>query len=298
MRVGLTGATGLIGSAIASGLAASGHAILAIGRGEGAGVRHDLAAGAALRPDALRGCDAIVHAAGVIDEDFSDRERAFAKAISGADALATAARAAGVRRFVYVSSAHVYGPLEGRIDERSAVNPLSDYAIAHFASEQIVRRCAVAAGSGALLLRPCAVYGTPPSLERFARWTLIPFDFPRQALAGRIVLKSAGLQRRNFVAADAIAAMVAGWIRSGESGVKVANAPGPEEMAVYDFARLCARVAREETGRECEIERPDPAGAAPAALHYGSVEGSTPPGSTLEDHVRGIVRALARKARQ
>lgn len=297
MRIALTGATGLIGSAIAARLAAEGHAILAIGRTDDAGLRHDLAAGRPLAPGALEGCHALIHAAGVTDEDFAERDRAFLKAIAGAEALAAGARAAGVRTFVYVSSAHVYGLLEGAIDERSAVNPLSDYAIAHFATEQIVRRTALATNSSALLLRPCAVYGSPPSLERFGRWSLIPFDFPRQALIGRIVLKSPGLQRRNFVASDALAALVTRWLQTQVPGVKVANAPGPDEMAVYDFARLCARIALEESGRECDIERPAAAGSSPAAFHYGSSEGPTPPGMKLEDHVRGVVRALARKVR-
>lgn len=296
MRVALAGSTGLIGHAVAAALAAAGHAIVPVGRGEGQAVRFDLAADRRLAGGALAGCEALVHAAGVTDEDFRDRDRAFAKAFAGTEALALAAREAGVGRLVYVSSAHVYGPLEGRLDEGSAPNPLSDYAIAHFAAEQILRRAALASGAAALFLRPCAVFGVPPSLARFARWSLIPFDFPRQALAGRIVLKSPGLQRRNFVAADALAALVARWLAGPAKGVEVANAPGPDEMAVYDFARLCAGIAREEGGRECAIERPEPAGAAPAPLEYRSRSGPAPAGTSLEDHVRGLVRALAKKA--
>ena len=189
----------------------------------------------------------------------------------------------------------MYGSLEGRIDESSPPNPLSDYAIAHFASEQILRR--VGAGAAGLVLRPCAVFGMPPDLGRFNRWSLIPFGFPRDAVAGRIVLKTPGLQHRNFVAADSLGSLVSRWLAEGATSVDVANAPGGESMTVYDFARLCPRVAQEETGRDCAIERPVAAGSSAAALDYRSRHGAAPRSTLLDDHVRGLIRALFEKAR-
>lgn len=297
MRIAVVGATGLVGSAIARELEARGHGVVAIGRGGGSDVRFDLAGDAELPAGALAGCDALVHAAGVTDEDFADRRRAFAKALEGTEALARAARQAEVRQVAYVSSAHVYGPLEGVIDEARPVDPRSDYAIAHYAAEQIVRRsCAAAPQARALLLRPCAVFGRPPSLESFARWSLIPFDFPRQAVSGRIVLRSPGLQMRNFVAADALARLVADWLSgAGAPGVAVRNAPGPHQHSVYDFARSCADIARETAGIEARIERPAPTGPAPLRLDYRTQAPPTPGGTSLDDHVRGLVRDLARK---
>ena len=295
MRIALAGATGLIGHAIAARLAAEGHEVLSIGRGADASIRLDLARDRALAPGALRGCDALVHAAGVTDGDFADREAAFDKALFGAQALVETARDAGLRRLAYVSSAHVYGPLEGTIDESRAPDPRSDYAIAHYATEQVFRRAA-GGGRAVLLARPCAVYGMPPSLERFARWTLIPFDFPRQALTGRIVLASSGEQRRNFVSAEGVARLVGEWLASEAAGTTVANAPGPDEMSVFEFARLCARIAAGETGREPAIERPAPAGAGGEPFAYRTRVGSPLAGPALEDHARALIRALSRKA--
>src|SRR6478609_448274 len=123
MRIAITGASGLIGHAVAKALADAGHAIVTVGRRADCAVRVDLAADASLPAGALKGCDALVHAAGVTDEDFADRDAAFAKALRGTQALLAAARDAGVGRLAYFSSAHVYGPLEGRLDEASPVNP-------------------------------------------------------------------------------------------------------------------------------------------------------------------------------
>ncbi|HEX6634530.1 MAG TPA: NAD(P)-dependent oxidoreductase [Usitatibacter sp.] len=288
--VAVAGATGVIGHAIAHRLAAGGHRVRTVGRGEGADVRFDLARDAALDPAALAGCDALVHAAGVTDEDFAQPALAWAKAERGAAALVDAARRAGVRRFAYVSSAHVYGPLEGRIDEARAPVPRSDYARAHLATERIFTEAA--AQDCVLIARPCAAYGMPPSLARFARWSLIPFDFPRQSIGGRIVLKSHGGQRRNFVPAEGLGNLVGWWLELATPGVMIANAPGRDEMSVYDFARLCATIGGSATGRPCEVERPPASGPLPEPFEYRTRVGGHLPGPSLEEHVARLVRAL------
>lgn len=290
--VAIAGASGLIGHAIASRLLGAGRRIVRIGRAAGADVVVDLTRPGAAPPDALHGCDALVHAAGVTDEDFADAPRAWAKAREGAEALLAMARASGVARTAYISTAHVYGPLQGIMDEATPTRPASDYARAHLETEERFRE---SRGGGSLLLvRPCAVYGMPPFLERFARWSLIPFDFPRQALGGRIVLRSAGLQRRNFVPADGVAGLVVRWLDTAADATTVANAPGESEMSVYDFALMCAGIASEETGRRCEVIRPEAHGAGAAPFEYRSRVTGPLPGTALEDHVRALVRALSR----
>jgi UDP-glucose 4-epimerase len=293
--VAIAGASGLIGHAIASRLESDGRRVLRIGRSADADVVTDLARAGASPPAALPACEALVHAAGVTDEDFADPPRAWAKAREGAATLLAMARACGVRRIAYISTAHVYGPLQGRIDEAAATRPASEYARAHLETETRLR--AVSGDVSLLLARPCAVYGMPRSIERFARWSLIPFDFPRQAAGGRIVLRSAGLQRRNFVPADGLADLVAGWLESAAEGVTVANAPGESEMSVYDFAQLCARIASEETGRPCEVTRPEASGVEGEALQYRSRITGPVRGTPLEDHVRALLRVLLRKPR-
>jgi len=295
MRIAIAGATGLVGGAIAARLAAEGHAVTGIGRAAGSDVAFDLASGQPLDPRALEGCDALVHAAGVTDEDFANPGAARAKSTEGAVALLAACAQAGVQRLAYISSAHVYGPLEGRIDEDRPPDPRSPYAHAHLATEALFREAAYT-GASVLIARPCAVFGPLADPSRFARWSLIPFDFPRQAVAGRIVLKSSGLQRRNFVPADGVGNLVGWWLSQAGSGVQVANAPGRSEMTVYDFALLCAKIGGEEAGIPIAVDRPAPSGPLPPPFEYRTRVGGHLPGMTLEDHVRGLARALLQKA--
>lgn len=293
MTIALTGGSGLIGAAIA---AAQGHGLRRCGRSEADAARLDLADPASLRPDVFAGCDTLIHAAGITDEEFKDPAAAWARSTVHTASLLDAARKAGVKRYVYISSAHVYGPLVGDITEARPANPLGDYAVAHYAAEQLFRREAELRSADVLILRPCAVYGLPPDLARFRRWSLIPFSFPRELIqTGRIVLKSDGEQRRNLVSSDMIASAVAAFLRiPAEAGrCRVQNPVGPDEETVFAFANRCVALFQAEKGAEGRVERPEPGtGPRPAPLTYRSAYSSVGAASTLDATIRALFARL------
>lgn len=288
----ILGSSGLIGAAIAARLAAQQPRLL--GRGDGMDARIDLADAKALQAGLFAGGGALVHAAGVTDEEFaSDAAAAWQRSALGSKALIAAAKGAGVTRMVYISTAHVYGPLEGEIDEARPVNPMNDYALAHYAAEQWFRRAARVDGMDVLILRPCAVYGLPPDLTRFKRWSLIPFSFPRELLEqGCITLKSDGSQRRNFVSAGAIAAQVAAFLAEPAlpGRCRVVNPVGPDDMTVLDFAEQCVALLAPLMPARGRVLRPPPAasGLGPAPLLYRSAYTSADARSTLEETIRAL----------
>lgn len=203
--------------------------------------------------------DCLVHCAGVIDEDFkADPMAAYRRATLGAEALLNTAVKSGSRRFIYVSSTHVYGAQVGTKSEDSPPDPQSHYALAHFCTEQIFRRQAMNCQASFAILRPNAVYGLPVHPESFQRWSLIPFSFPREAKGeGRITLKSSGLQKRNFVSTAAIADIVARCVDGDLAEASAAiNVLGTETESVYEFAQRCRKIAEEQLGRPCTVERP------------------------------------------
>lgn len=260
MRILMTGSTGLIGSAITRRLIRE-HEIVTMGRRPSVDVVVDLSDPAAVAAADFGSIDALVHAAGVIDEDFLEHpERAFRTAVFGANALVDAAVEAGARKLIYVSSAHSYGPFAGLVDELCPPNPMSDYAIAHFATEQVFRRKATD-GVVAAALRPCAVFGDLQDVSAFGRWSLIPFSFPREAIIKHtITIKSSGEQRRNFVGTDDVAGCCARWLGIDPGPWTVLNPLGAWDGSVLEFAELCASVSQDLSGQECSITRIPPGG--------------------------------------
>lgn len=146
MNVLVTGATGKVGSRLTKRLAARGHHVRALVRDPARaaplrGDRVELAIGDLLDPTtlgaAVRGVDAIVHCAAFFRG--ATAEEAHAVNDTGTRALAGAARAAGVKRFVFTSTGLVYGPAGGAaVDEDHACAPVDAYPRSKLAAERFL----------------------------------------------------------------------------------------------------------------------------------------------------------------
>lgn len=297
MRILLTGASGLIGQAVHQQLSLR-HEVITLGRSAGVDVPLDLSDVGSVLSSTLPTADALIHCAGIVDEDFRDDPvRAVRMAMFGAGALVRQAVAAGATRIAYVSSAHVYGPMVGRIDEHSPLNPVSDYAISHYVTEQVFRRHAQGAVAGAAF-RPCAVFGNLRDPGTFRRWTLIPFSFPREALLERrIVIRSTGQQRRNFVGTEDIARSIQGWLDASPSVWQVVNPVGETSCTVFEFAQRCAAISDELAPGTCTIERLQPTGPQPGDdFDYGSALAPAMSRQSIDAFARALMTLLLNKA--
>lgn len=167
----VTGATGFVGSHLLGLARARGFPVRALTRkwrppGEGVA----WVEGALDRPDSLarlvEDSDAVIHIAGAINA----RDRAGFEAVNagGTTAMVDAARAAGVRRFVHISSLSAREP------------GLSDYGWSKARSERIV----AASGLDWTIIRPPAVYG-PGDGETLALFRMARRGFVLLPPAGR-----------------------------------------------------------------------------------------------------------------
>lgn len=294
----VTGGQGLIGNAIVHALA-PGFRTMTAGRNASCDIHVDLMLQIPRFSAAANGH--WVHAAGVTDEECrDDPAAALQRAALTTPKIVEAAVNAGIEKFVYISSAHVYGPLEGMINENSAVNPLTLYAQCHFLAEQAFRLCATKYGKPALVLRPCAVYGMPASIHAFQRWSLIPYEFPRNAVEQqKIEIRSSGLQSRNFVSNHWIAETVRKFLQSPQQGkLHVLNPIGADDITVREFALRCSSTYQELTGKQCELswlgaEQP----AASSAFQYSSIyQGAIAPTSDLDTYLHDILTTLEQHA--
>ncbi|MEX0694515.1 MAG: SDR family oxidoreductase [Rhodospirillales bacterium] len=145
------------------------------------------------------GADCLIHLAAPNETlATAEPERAISDTIRLTEQAIAAARKAGVGRFIYFSTVHVYGRLAGHITEQTPAAPVHPYAIAHLESEQRVR-AAADKSLQALVLRLSNGFGAPADTLA-DRWTLLVNDLCRQAVSeGSLTLNSSGRQWRDFV---------------------------------------------------------------------------------------------------
>ena len=168
---------------------------------------------------ACKNIDVIVHAAGVNAQDCTKDPIAALK-FNGVETarLINAASLAGVKRFIYLSTAHVYAsPLVGTINEDLCPRNLHPYATSHLAGEQAVLYAAHSGQVESVVLRLSNLVG-PPMHKRVNCWGLLTNELCRQAVEKkRLTLYSAVNQQRDFVPMSEVCRVI-DWFVSGEQG--------------------------------------------------------------------------------
>lgn len=207
MRVLITGGFGYIGGRLGQLLDARGHTVVL-------GSRRDLPPpdwlskaeiartawnDIAKLTEACAGVDAVVHLAGMsAQECASDPLGADAFNGDATARLVEAAVSAGTGRFLYVSTAHVYGDaLNGVVTENTPAASIHPYGTSHIKGENAVLAARSVDGIVARLSNTIG----PPAHRAANCWNLLSNDLVLQTLrTGRMVLRSSGGQRRDFIA--------------------------------------------------------------------------------------------------
>lgn len=253
---------------------------------------------------ACEGVATVVHLA-ALNEIESARypERAVDVNVNGTVRLLAAAIAAGVRRFVFLSTAHVYGaPLEGRIEEGQVTRPVHPYAITHRAAEDFVAAAGRERRIEPVVLRLSNAVGAPANAN-VDRWTLLVNDLCRQAVTtGKMTLRSSGLARRDFIPMTDACRAIAHFIRLPGARLPAGpvNLGSGESLRVIDVVELIADRAAAVLGDRPAIERPEPAAGeeSPELLYsIGTLKatGFHAAGS-LQDEIDDTLRFCARVA--
>lgn len=202
MKVLLTGSTGFVGQALLARLACQpAHELVAVSRrpasGLPTGVAHvqvaAIAADTAWQP-VLQGVQVVIHAAArvhVMNDNVVDPLAEFRKVnVDGTLNLARQAAAAGVLRFIFISSIKVNG-------EGTAVGapyyayaqsaPADPYGISKMEAEQGLRALAADTGMEVVIIRPVLVYGpgVKANFLSMMRWLYMGVPLPFGAIHNR-----------------------------------------------------------------------------------------------------------------
>lgn len=116
---------------------------------------------------AIYGCEAVIHLACISNDPSFDLDPALGKSINY-DAfrpLVKAAKAAGVKRFIYASSSSVYGvKKEPNVTEDLSLEPLTDYSKFKAMCEEVLHE-EREPGFETVIVRPATICGWSPAMR-------------------------------------------------------------------------------------------------------------------------------------
>jgi len=246
----VTGATGFIGGTLIRRLVGDGRAVRAALRRTipRLPVEAELVAISDIGPEtnwmrAVDGVDAVVHLAARVHmtgESTPDALPLFrAVNAAGSATLARAAREAGVRRLVLLSTTTVYGDRSlGRpFDEASPLAPVTPYARSKLEAEQLVAEALQGSSTEFVVLRPPLVYGAGAkgNFERLVRLVRRGIPLPLASVHNRRSLVYVG---------NLVDAIVRSLDHPGAAGRTYVVSDGEDISTPELVARIAAALGR------------------------------------------------------
>jgi UDP-glucose 4-epimerase len=216
--------------------------------------------------------DCVIQLAGINDADSAQKpELAHRVTAEGTKSLLEQSVRSGIERFVYFSTAHVYGaPLVGRFTEESLALASHPYASTHLLAESTVERANDCGDITGIRLRISNGFGRPMSYET-GDWRTLTSDLCRQAVTVRkMEMHTDGLQERNFITKTDIARAVQHLIALPKTDVSngLFNLGGSKSQTLLAMANMIQGRAQNKFGVEIPLHRPEPTNTDSQQLNF------------------------------
>jgi UDP-glucose 4-epimerase len=150
----------------------------------------------------LKGVDSVYHLAAKVTTPFASSDAHMYEQVNhwGTAELVYAVEESNVKRFIYTSSTGVYGSSKDAVDERSALNPQTPYAVSKLRGEEHVRRLTNKIDT--YIVRCGNAYGYSKSM----RFDAVINKFVFEANFDKIIsIQGDGKQSRSFIHIDLLA---------------------------------------------------------------------------------------------
>jgi UDP-glucose 4-epimerase len=191
---------------------------------------------------ACDGISSIIHLAAMNAQSCNDNpEKALLINSLGTLKLLKAAKKNKISKFLYFSTAHIYGsPLIGEINEELLPRPLHPYSITHRVAEDYVMEEACQHGLSASVFRLTNAIGSPITPQANC-WMLVANDLCRQAVINNsIKVHSNKFLQRDFIPISSICSVVSSSLNSNVLDGEIVNLSSGIAITLQSLAVLIA----------------------------------------------------------
>jgi UDP-glucose 4-epimerase len=263
MNILITGGSGYIGSYLTKTLLAQGHQVDIIARSENEFIRNysdkigvyytDITLPFDFKVKEIQ-YDIFIHLGAANDIDSADPSYAINASVLGTRYALDFCAKNNIKKAIYYSTFQVYGAVEGDMSENSILQPTNDYGITHQFAEQYFEMYQRTKGIDYIVIRPTNIFGSP-MYRSTDRWSLVPSCFCKEAFEkGEINLMSSGLQKRDFIDVNDLAAASALYCANFDSYKnRTINVSSGVNYTIVEIARLVSQQYKNQFNKDCVI---------------------------------------------
>lgn len=190
--------------------------------------------------------------------------------INGTDSLIQGCVIKSIKRFIYISTAHVYGsPLAGTINEESVPNATHPYALTHLDAEKIILKKANNTETVPTILRLSNAVGTPLIPDTNC-WMLVVNDIIKQLVTtNAMTFSSHSSIERDYVSISQISHTIDYILKAPKSSFEgIYNLGSGESMTLESLSDLITKRARIALGFDAPVYFPSDKINVIEPLHY------------------------------
>lgn len=204
---------------------------------------------------------------------------------------------AGVKRFIFASSAAVYGLLDGRASEDMVCRPNSPYGAGKLAVEDYLHAYRRTYGLETVMLRYFNVYGRR---QRYSDYSGVITVFANKLLAGeRPTIFGDGQQVRDFVHVDDIVQANMLAMESSSAVGEVFNVASGKETSILELAGIVKQlVGATHVDHQFAPARPGDMKLGLASIDKIRAVLGYDSKVQMQQGLRGVIEAVARLQRQ
>jgi nucleoside-diphosphate-sugar epimerase len=244
---------------------------------------------------AVKGCDSVIHMACISNDPSFELNPELSRSINFEcfEPMVLASRAAGVKRFIYVSSSSVYGVSDAPVvTEEHPLVPLTDYNKYKGMCEPILLRHQ-APDFTTVIIRPATVCGYSPRM----RFDLSVNILTNLAVNKGLITVFGGSQKRPNIHVEDVTDLYVQLLTMPTAKIagETFNA-GYQNFTIAELANMVRKVVEEEMPEKAPIRIETSTSNDLRSYHVSSRKIAEKlgfvPKHTIEDAVRDICRAL------
>ena len=210
--------------------------------------------------EAIKGTDTLIHLAGPnIHSSSYGPENIIRYHVKLTERLLCAAKSNNLKKFIYLSTIHVYGKnLKNIVTEETKPIPVHPFAEAHLAAEKILS--AQADNVSVIIIRCSNSFGIP-YFENEKCWKLIVNDLCKSAFQnGRLIINSSGQDYRDFISVGDVVQAIHYLLElnNGKGIHDIYNLGSSRTTSIIDIARKIQKTLKDGFDYDCPIIKNKP----------------------------------------